>query len=84
MNVKTVFEQHSNDLNSLLRQLVRMEEAQRCGKPMPALSRDQTQNLILVVTDSLLTNRRQRLLAMDAKPIQLLYHNWEPDGRSRS
>lgn len=75
MNVKTIFEQHSSDLNRLLRQLVKMEEAQRCGKPMPALSKDQTQHLILVVTDSLLTNRRQRLLAMDAKPIQLLSHD---------
>jgi hemerythrin superfamily protein len=84
VNMKTILEHHSNELNSLFRQLVKMEEAQRCRKPVPALSEDQTRQLILVVIDSLLTNRRQRLLAMDAKPIQPLSHNGEPDGRSRS
>ena len=67
MNVKTILEQHSSELNGLLGQLVQMEEALRSGKPMPSISLDQTQQLILVVTESLLMNRRQRLLAMDAK-----------------
>lgn len=61
MNANTLFDQHSSDLHGLLAQLIRMDDALRCGGPMPALSADQTQHLIMVVTDSLLSHRRRRL-----------------------
>ena len=73
MNQNSIFEQHGSDLSGLLVQLIRMQEANRCGGPLPSLSKDQTQQLILIVTDSLLANRRQKLLAKADNNIHTIF-----------
>ena len=63
MTAKTLMQQCTDELFDLMRSLVTMNEAAKRGEPMPLLTPEQAQALLLTVGDALMTNHR----AMRAK-----------------
>lgn len=63
MNASSVTHQGAADLAGVLRQVVAMDKALRTGAPLPALSSEQSRELVLIVTDALLAQRRERVRA---------------------
>lgn len=63
MTAKTLFQQCTDELLDLMRFLVTMDEAAQRGEPVPLLTHEQTQTLLLTVGDALMSNHR----AMRAK-----------------
>lgn len=58
MNAKTLLQQCTDELLDLMRSLVTMNEAARRGEPMPLLTPEQAQALLLTVGDALMANHR--------------------------
>lgn len=63
MTAKTLFQQCTDELLDLMRLLVTMDEAAQRGEPVPQLTPEQTQTLLLTVGDAMMANHR----AMRAK-----------------
>lgn len=60
MNASSANQARGTGLAAVLRQVVAIDTARRNGAPQPALSAEHTQQLVLVLTDALLAERRQR------------------------
>lgn len=58
MTARTLMQQCTDELFDLMRSLVTMNEAAKRGEPMPSLTPDQAQTLLLTVGDALMTNHR--------------------------
>jgi hypothetical protein len=58
MTARTLMQQCTDELFDLMRSLVTMSEAAKRGEPMPSLTPDQAQTLLLTVGDALMTNHR--------------------------
>ena len=58
MTAKTLFQQCTDDLLDLMRFLVTMDEAAQRGEPVPQLTPEQTQTLMLTVGDAMMANHR--------------------------
>ena len=58
MTARTLMQQCTDELFDLMRSLVAMNEAAKRGEPLPSLTPDQAQTLLLSVGDALMTNQR--------------------------
>ena len=63
MTARTLMQQCTDELLDLMRTLVTMHDAAQRGEPMPLLTPEQAQALLLTVGDALMANHR----AMRAK-----------------
>lgn len=58
MDARTILQQCTDELLDLMRSLANMSDAARRGEPMPSLSPEQAQALLLTVGDALMANHR--------------------------
>lgn len=58
MTARTLMQQCTDELLDLMHLLGKMRDATQRGEPMPQLTAEQTQTLILTVGDALMTNHR--------------------------
>ncbi len=58
MTARPLMQQCTDELLDLMRSLVTMHDAAQLGEPVPQLTAEQTQTLILTVGDALMTNHR--------------------------
>ncbi|MBZ2208582.1 hypothetical protein [Massilia soli] len=58
MTARTLMQQCTDELLDLMRLLGKMHDAVQRGEPVPLLTAEQTQTLILTVGDAMMTNHR--------------------------
>lgn len=69
MNAKTFLQQCTDELLDLMRSLVTMNEAAQRGEPMPLLTPEQAQALLLTVGDALMANHRAMRSKQSSGPM---------------